>query len=70
MPPALILIARAIALTHDQRRRSVGRRQSLSRHVAGPEERVRRLETENALLRARPFRLETTGELVAAPGSA
>jgi transposase-like protein len=53
MHQALILIARAIALAHDHWRRSVGRRLSLSGHVAVLEERVRRLEAENALLRAR-----------------
>ena len=53
MHKALILIARAIALAHDHWRRSVGRRLSLSGHVAVLEERVRRLEAESALLRAR-----------------
>ena len=41
MHQALILIARAIALAHDHWRRSVGRRLSLSGHVAVLEERVR-----------------------------
>jgi hypothetical protein len=54
---ALILIVRAIALAHDHRRRSVGRRLFLSGHVAVLEERVRRLEAENALLRARLVRV-------------
>jgi len=53
MHQALILIARAIALAHDHWRRSVGRRLSLSGHVAVLQENVRRLDAENALLRAR-----------------
>ncbi|MHC4137403.1 MAG: DDE-type integrase/transposase/recombinase [Planctomycetota bacterium] len=53
MHQALIVIARAIALAHDHWRRWVGQRLSLSGHVAVIEERVRRLEAENALLRAR-----------------
>jgi transposase InsO family protein len=57
MHQALILIARAIALAHDHWRRSVGRRLSLSGQVAVLEERVQRLEAENALLRARLVRV-------------
>ncbi|MHC4163845.1 MAG: coiled-coil domain-containing protein [Planctomycetota bacterium] len=57
MHQALILIARAIALAHDRWRRSVGRRLSLSGHIAVLEERDRRLEAENALLRARLVRV-------------
>jgi transposase-like protein len=57
MHQALILIARAIALAHDHWRRSVGRRLFLSGNVAVLEERVRRLEAENALLRARLIRV-------------
>ncbi|MHC4732555.1 MAG: DDE-type integrase/transposase/recombinase [Planctomycetota bacterium] len=53
MHQALIVIARAIALAHDHWRRWVGQRLPLSGHVAVLEERVRRLEAENALLRAR-----------------
>jgi putative transposase len=54
---ALILIARAIALAHDHWRRSVAKRLSLSGHVAVLEERVERLEAQNALLRTRLARV-------------
>jgi transposase-like protein len=57
MHQALIVIARAIALAHDHWRRSVGRRLSLSGQIAVLEERVRRLEAENAPLRARLVRV-------------
>ena len=57
MHQALILIARAIALGHDHWRRSVGRRLSLSGHLTVLEERVSRLQAENALLRARLIRV-------------
>jgi hypothetical protein len=57
MHQALILVARAIALAHDQWRRSVGRRLSLSGQIAVLEERVSRLEAENALLKARWIRV-------------
>jgi len=57
MRRALIRIARAIALAHDRWRRSVGRRLSLSGHVATLEERVSQLEAANALLKARLTRV-------------
>ena len=53
MHQALIVIARAIVLAHDHWRRSIGRRLSLSGHVAVLEEKVSRLVAESALLRAR-----------------
>jgi hypothetical protein len=57
MHQALILIARAIALAHDHWRRSIGRRLSLSGQLAVLEEKVGRLDAENALLRARLLRV-------------
>jgi transposase InsO family protein len=57
MHEALILIARAIALAHDRWRARVGTRRPLSGKIAVLEERVQRLEAENALLRARFLRL-------------
>ncbi|MHC4932808.1 MAG: DDE-type integrase/transposase/recombinase [Planctomycetota bacterium] len=57
MHQALILIARAIAFAHDHWRRTVGRRLSLSGHVAVLEESLSRLEAENTLLRARLVRV-------------
>jgi hypothetical protein len=57
MHQALILLARAIALAHDHWHRSIGRRLSLSGQLAVLEERIRRLEAENTLLRARLLRV-------------
>ena len=52
-----MILGRAIALAHDHWRRSVGRRFSRSAHIAVLEERIARLEAENALLRTRLLRV-------------
>jgi len=57
MHEALILIARVIAVAHDRWRSTVGRRRPLSGKIAVSEERLRRLEAENTLLRARLLRV-------------
>ena len=57
MHEALILIARAIALAHDQWRSTIGRRRPLSGKIAVLEGRLERLEAENTLLRARLLRV-------------
>jgi putative transposase len=57
MHEALLVIARAIALAHDHWRSAIGRRRPLSGRISNLEERVRRLEAENDLLRARFRRL-------------
>lgn len=57
MHEALLLVARAIALAHDRWRSTVGRRGPLSGQIAVLEERVRQLEAEGALLRARFLRV-------------
>jgi len=57
MHEALILVARAIAFAHDRWRAEIARRLTLSGHIAVLEERVARLETENALLRDRFLRV-------------
>lgn len=57
MHEALLIIARAIALAHDHWRSAIGRRRPLSGRISSLEERVKRLEAENDLLRARFRRL-------------
>src|SRR5512139_2649579 len=50
---ALLLIHRWIAIAHDRWRAQVARRHPLSARIDELEERVRRLQQENELLRAR-----------------
>ncbi len=57
MHEALLLIARVIGCAHDRWRRTIGRHRPLSGKIAILEERVRRFEAENDLLRARFRRL-------------
>ena len=57
MHDALILIARAISFAHDRWRECMGRRRALSGTIAMLEERIARLESESALLRARFLRV-------------
>jgi putative transposase len=57
MHQALLLIATAIRAAHDRWRVTVARTRSRSAEIAVLEERVQRLEAENALLRARFGRL-------------